>query len=411
MIPRSRPSPTGLVAATNQFAGKKGVYPSMGSSTAVAFRALVMLACLVTVPAVAIFWDSWPQVRDSLLAGRLPKLVVVDESTPDPHAGSRGGEAPPYQPVAPNVSAAPSELSAAPPWNPPAPSVEAAAPPMSVAEHESPQASPPPWAVGPPPPAEVTATPSPHELAPPQDTPAVVPGQRVIEPHRPDELRPGERSPYAFGERRPGVPPQPRRPSHTSPADVTAPADPSVVATAGAEPMVPDQALDVAPAHHTVDPNSATPFRGPEHTVPDAVRPAADALASSNSIQMHPTLTAPPGSVAPAAMAQMHPSATDPNAGLFHLTPSTTPSVAPPAATPPAPGDLFSSIQVRLRELGATYYLLETWGQDGSLYRFHCKMTLAGNSRHNRHFEATEADPLLAMQRVLEQVEAWRAGH
>lgn len=383
----------------------------MGSSTAVAFRALVMLACLVTIPAVAIFWDSWPQVRDSLLAGRLPKLVVVDESTPDPQAASRGGEAPPYQPVAPGTAAAPSELSAAPPWNPPAPSAEATVPQVSVAEHEPQQASPPPWAVSPPPPAEVAAAPSPHELAPPQETQAAVPGERVIEPHRPDELRPGERSPYAFGERKPGVPPQPRRPYNANPAEVSAPADPSIVAAAVAEPSAPGQALDVAPAHHTVDPNSATPFLGPEHTIPDAVRPSADAVASSNNLQMHPTLTAPPGSVAPAAQAQMHPSATDPNAGLFHLTPPGASSAAPPASTPPASGDLFSSIQIRLRELGATYYLLETWGQDGSLYRFHCKMTLAGNSRHNRHFEATEADPLLAMQRVLEQVEAWRAGN
>ena len=60
--------------------------------------------------------------------------------------------------------------------------------------------------------------------------------------------------------------------------------------------------------------------------------------------------------------------------------------------------------------IGATYYLLETWGRNGELYRFHCKMAVAGNPDYTRHFEATDSDASRAMQQVLEQVEAWRAG-
>jgi hypothetical protein len=86
---------------------------------------------------------------------------------------------------------------------------------------------------------------------------------------------------------------------------------------------------------------------------------------------------------------------------------------ARPAAAGPVPGgsnDWFTWTQHRLRELGATYYLLETWGRNGELYRFHCKMAVAGNPDYTRHFEATDSDASRAMQQVLEQVEAWRAG-
>jgi hypothetical protein len=72
----------------------------------------------------------------------------------------------------------------------------------------------------------------------------------------------------------------------------------------------------------------------------------------------------------------------------------------------------FRRMEQRLRDLGATYYLLETWGTNGDRYRFFCKMSLAGNADYNRNriFQATAADPMQAMQDVLSQVEQWRAG-
>lgn len=63
----------------------------------------------------------------------------------------------------------------------------------------------------------------------------------------------------------------------------------------------------------------------------------------------------------------------------------------------------------RLHELGAKFYLLEKWGQDGSLYRFHCKMIVSDDPSHTRHFEATEARPGEAIAKVLRQVEVWRS--
>ncbi len=71
-------------------------------------------------------------------------------------------------------------------------------------------------------------------------------------------------------------------------------------------------------------------------------------------------------------------------------------------------GDRFAAVGRRLRELGASYYLLETWGERGEQFRFHCKMAPAGKPDSARDFEATNRDAIAAMQKVLEQVEAWR---
>lgn len=71
--------------------------------------------------------------------------------------------------------------------------------------------------------------------------------------------------------------------------------------------------------------------------------------------------------------------------------------------------DRFSLIQRQFRELGSVYTLLETWGDQGQLYRFYCRMAIGGNPNYTRYFEATDSEPLAAMARVLEQVEVWRS--
>jgi hypothetical protein len=79
-------------------------------------------------------------------------------------------------------------------------------------------------------------------------------------------------------------------------------------------------------------------------------------------------------------------------------------------ARPLDQADRFTLMERRLREYGATYYLLETWGNEGELYRFHCRMAISNNPNYTRQFEATDRDALKAMAQVLERVEAWRAG-
>jgi hypothetical protein len=80
-----------------------------------------------------------------------------------------------------------------------------------------------------------------------------------------------------------------------------------------------------------------------------------------------------------------------------------------PAQGTDAP-DRFTYVLDRLRELGAVYYLLETWGSEGLRFRFHCKMAIGGNPSYTRHFEATDRDAMQAMGKVLAEVETWRAG-
>ena len=85
-------------------------------------------------------------------------------------------------------------------------------------------------------------------------------------------------------------------------------------------------------------------------------------------------------------------------------------TVEAPAARGAEQGDHFTVMERKLREYGATYYLLETWGNEGQLYRFHCRMAINNNPNYTRQFEATDRDALRAMSQVLERVEAWRAG-
>jgi hypothetical protein len=68
----------------------------------------------------------------------------------------------------------------------------------------------------------------------------------------------------------------------------------------------------------------------------------------------------------------------------------------------------FGEIQDRLRKLGATYYLLESWGNQQQFYRFSCKVAVGGNADYTHYFEAVGANPHQAMIQVLQQIEAWR---
>ena len=91
-----------------------------------------------------------------------------------------------------------------------------------------------------------------------------------------------------------------------------------------------------------------------------------------------------------------------------HRPPQTS-AAEPVADSPVLPTDDFHEVERRLRQLGATYYLLELWGQSRQLYRFHCRVAVTGNPNYTRYFEATRTEALSAMREVMGQVEAWRA--
>ena len=76
-----------------------------------------------------------------------------------------------------------------------------------------------------------------------------------------------------------------------------------------------------------------------------------------------------------------------------------------PAAAPAE--DPFKSIQQRLRQLGATWYALETWGNEGR-FHFACRVSVDGNPSLNRLFQATDPEAIQAMGKVLQDVEQWK---
>lgn len=68
----------------------------------------------------------------------------------------------------------------------------------------------------------------------------------------------------------------------------------------------------------------------------------------------------------------------------------------------------FRRVGDRLQQLGATYYLLESWGSGEPLYRFSCRVAVVQSADYTHCFEATNPDPLKAMLLVLQQVEDWQ---
>ena len=64
-------------------------------------------------------------------------------------------------------------------------------------------------------------------------------------------------------------------------------------------------------------------------------------------------------------------------------------------------------IQDRLKALGALHYRLQTAGPHGELFRFQCTMASPENPDAAQTFEVIDAQRQRAMQRLLEQVEAW----
>ena len=129
-----------------------------------------------------------------------------------------------------------------------------------------------------------------------------------------------------------------------------------------------------------------------------AVQTSYESWAGQPSDNPATSYEAHPGRVAPSSAGQSAQDVFQPDR-LSQVT---------PRPQPPHTVDRFTYIQTRLRELGATYYLLESWGSDGQYFRFHCRMAVGGSQGYARHFEATESDALQAMARVLEEVESWR---
>jgi hypothetical protein len=73
----------------------------------------------------------------------------------------------------------------------------------------------------------------------------------------------------------------------------------------------------------------------------------------------------------------------------------------------PSEGEELAGVEHRLRQLGATYYRLESWGDGGQWFRFQCRVAVDGNPGCTKHFEATDRVPVQAIAVVFHAVESW----
>ena len=297
----------------------------MESSAVVAFRALVMLACLVVVPLAAIFGSAFPELVKTVLVDRLVSPSGTSSGSPtasDSPSMALTAEPPPPWQGASTVQRTGGPDQAAAPW-PSAVDMRASAPGMSGG-------------------APLGAAPVPAAVA----------------------------------------------------ASFSAPADPRLSRWPGS----PAQETTSAAARSGLPPSDgyALPPSGGNGLAP-----------TSANVMLGGQPTGPPAmATQPGGVQSVQPQPTGPQSGGAPLGGPIPANVA----TGVASLDPFSAMQKLLKQQGATYYLLETWGSDGELYRFHAKMSVAGNPNYTRHFEATDRDALGAMRNVVAQVEAWRAG-
>ena len=101
-----------------------------------------------------------------------------------------------------------------------------------------------------------------------------------------------------------------------------------------------------------------------------------------------------------------HAAAVEPNlaAGRAGLQPGTAEAVSV-ASSPASREGAMQSLIAELKSMGAAYFRLETWGD---VSEFRCEMPLPDAPRYHAFFEATDHDPLQAMQQVLEKVRHWK---
>jgi len=316
----------------------------MRASATIACRALVMLGCLVVIPLAAVSGSSLTTWVDTALEGKWP---WADQSAPGANQTD-----PQFELMSPDEAVWPSNL------RPPAQVVRPAqARPAGAARS--------------------------HQSVRPGNTAHVQAlglGQRRMEA--------GEAAQAASAST-----------SRVDPAVVSAGWDAPMicrdgvcrlVGTTAAPPPAQDASQGVSPGAPRTSHGPAQ-TASPYHVPPGSQRthPSQSSVADDRSAQAWPL-----GGLSAVRLSGAAPAPAD------HRGVAQTPALKE------AGEDRFTRLGSRLQQLGATYYLLEHWGN--GQYRFYCRMAIAGNPRLTQNFEQIDADPLKAMARVVEQVEAWR---
>jgi len=120
------------------------------------------------------------------------------------------------------------------------------------------------------------------------------------------------------------------------------------------------------------------------------------------------SVTAPPlAAQTPVAnqSASVIPSTIAPPAQAPPITPIV--GTAPPAAAS-AGDDRVHTLLSRLQQLGGADPSVAPWGSSGQLFRCCCQAPLGNSPGVTQHFESVAAEPALAVEQVVAQVEAWQ---
>jgi hypothetical protein len=139
----------------------------------------------------------------------------------------------------------------------------------------------------------------------------------------------------------------------------------------------------------------------------DSSRPAATHYASDTA-EISPAVfesePLPLVRVAPAAWRGQSPGAEAPVARAGGVQSESAMASQPFVATPQC-----EELLGQLRQLGASYYALETWGAQGQYFRFQAKVAAGNGAGYVRHFDTIDPSAEEAMASVVGQVERWRA--
>lgn len=174
---------------------------------------------------------------------------------------------------------------------------------------------------------------------------------------------------------------------------------------AGQSPAVPPAGAQLIGNQQTTD-NAAAPPRRPWATRASDIAQAMAQSHVSSQPQAQPQAMAQPYSVSqpqvsppPRGPVQQPPvqQAAMQTEAVAYVTGGTTSGVDQQGA--------LQAMIARLRGMGAAYFRLENWGQ---LSYFRCEMPLPENPRYHAYFEATNADPIVAVREVMEKVEKWQ---
>jgi len=75
----------------------------------------------------------------------------------------------------------------------------------------------------------------------------------------------------------------------------------------------------------------------------------------------------------------------------------------------PSPPQDFTSLEQRLKALGATEYQLTKFGNQGELLKFSCYVTPSESHVYKKFFQAIGTDALAVMQSVITEIEQWKS--